>query len=78
MTRPRCSGTGPEFARLQPGTYSICWCGKSAEGIFCDGSHAGSGVEPKELVVEKLRNFAICRCDLSTHGALCDGKHRQL
>ena len=66
----------PEGVKLEAGVeYSICACGKSKEGLFCDGSHEGTGCLPKSFKVEKTRPYLICMCKTSSNFPLCDGTH---
>jgi len=36
----------PVVTELGAGTYYWCQCGKTKTVPYCDGAHAGSGVEP--------------------------------
>jgi len=40
-------------------TYHFCTCGKSADGVLCDGSHKGASLHPKRL---SLRVTLKCCC----------------
>ncbi|GAB1372055.1 hypothetical protein MASR1M45_21170 [Candidatus Kapaibacterium sp.] len=63
---------------LEPGSYWWCACGKSSNQPFCDGSHKGSGFNPKELIISEKKIYSVCGCKHSQKGALCDGTHRNL
>lgn len=66
----------PKGTTLEAGVeYFICACGRSKEGIFCDGSHEGSGCLPKKTVVEKTKPYQICLCKSSKNFPFCDGTH---
>jgi len=66
----------PEGAQLEAGkTYYFCMCGRSANGLFCDGSHKGTSCEPKEFTVEKSKAYHLCRCKSSQNLPFCDGTH---
>jgi CDGSH-type Zn-finger protein len=57
---------------------AYCNCGKSKNGPFCDGSHAGSGKKPSIITYDKDETKTVCGC--LTSGALpyCDGSHLNL
>ncbi|MCW8895054.1 MAG: CDGSH iron-sulfur domain-containing protein [Sulfurimonas sp.] len=66
----------PKGVTLEAGTtYFICSCGKSKDGIFCDGSHEGSECLPKKVTVEKTKPYQICMCKTSKNFPFCDGTH---
>jgi CDGSH-type Zn-finger protein len=71
-------GCRPIVTELQPGTYWWCDCGRSKTQPFCDGSHEGTGFEPRELVVPVAKKYALCTCKMSGHAPLCDGTHKSL
>jgi CDGSH-type Zn-finger protein len=60
-------------------SYYICQCGKSKEGVFCDGSHEDTKCPttclPKKVVVEKTKSYHICMCKASKNMPFCDGTH---
>jgi CDGSH-type Zn-finger protein len=66
----------PKGVKLEAGVeYLICSCGRSKDGIFCDGSHEGSGCLPKSVTVEKTKPYLICLCKTSGFFPFCDGTH---
>ena len=66
----------PEGAELEAGkTYHFCMCGRSENGLFCDGGHKGTSCEPKAFTVNKTKPYSICRCKGSTNLPFCDGSH---
>jgi CDGSH-type Zn-finger protein len=71
-------GCKPIVGVLEPGTYWWCDCGRSKTQPFCDGSHEGTGFEPRELVVTEAKKYALCTCKMSAHAPLCDGTHKTL
>lgn len=75
---PRIADTSPRVLNLQPGTYFWCACGRSQNQPFCDGSHAGTGFEPVEWVVEAPKRYALCMCKHTARAPLCDGNHRRV
>lgn len=68
----------PEGVSLEEGkTYYFCMCGRSADGLFCDGSHKDSGCTPKAFTVDKTDTYYVCRCKTSKDLPFCDGSHKQ-
>jgi len=66
----------PKGLTLEEGKeYLICQCGRSEDGVFCDGSHKETSCKPKKLVVEKTKPYQICRCKASKNFPFCDGTH---
>lgn len=59
-------------------TYYWCACGRSQNQPLCDGSHQGTGLEPKPHVADKSGTVYFCGCKHSRTGALCDGSHKAL
>ncbi len=76
--KPVVAGKTPVVEKTEPGTYWWCACGRSSKQPFCDGSHAGTGIEPKEIKIDEARNVAWCVCKHSCDGAFCDGSHSRL
>ena len=65
----------PLVTELGAGTYYWCQCGKTRTVPYCDGSHAGSGVEPLAFDIAEPVTSAICNCGLSTKPPYCSGAH---
>jgi CDGSH-type Zn-finger protein len=66
----------PQGIQLEAGkVYSYCMCGRSKDGVFCDGSHEGTSCTPKTFSVEKTKAYHLCRCKSSKNLPFCDGTH---
>ncbi len=76
--KPVVAGKVPFVEKAEPGTYWWCACGRSSKQPFCDGSHAGTGIEPREVKIDEAKNVAWCVCKHSCEGAFCDGSHSRL
>ncbi len=76
--KPTVTQRCPFVVDVEPGTYYWCACGKSTDQPWCDGSHAGTDIDPLEVVIEAPGRVAWCGCKHSKNGAFCDGTHSQL
>ncbi len=64
---------------LAPGDYRWCACGRSQNQPFCDGAHAGTGIEPIAFTVKRNSGTLwLCGCKHSRHPPHCDGAHNRL
>jgi CDGSH-type Zn-finger protein len=70
--------TAPIIKNEGAGTYYPCASRMSENQPYCDGSHQGSDIEPKKVVLEEGRRMAWCACKQSRDGHACDGSHRML
>ncbi len=78
MTDPVIAQKEPYAVHVEAGkTYYWCACGKSKGQPFCDGSHAGTGIEPVAHTPKASGVAYLCGCRRSKAGALCDGSHTQ-
>ena len=70
------TGAGPYQVELTEGKpYFYCRCGRSQKQPFCDGTHAGTGIEPLRFVVDHTGTFNICGCKQTDDEPFCDGSH---
>jgi CDGSH-type Zn-finger protein len=66
----------PVKVYLEKGTtYHFCTCGKSVDGVLCDGSHKGTEFEPKEFIATRNSEALLCLCKKSSCTPYCDGTH---
>lgn len=78
MSEPIIVRKSPYVQKVEPGSYSWCSCGRSNGQPFCDGSHKGTGFEPKKVDLTETKTVAWCGCKHSKDGAFCDGAHATL
>jgi CDGSH-type Zn-finger protein len=78
MEEPNIVDRKSRSIRLDPGVYYYCRCGRSADGMFCDGSHEGTSFVPKKFVVDLPQAVSICMCKYTENSPFCDGKHKTL
>lgn len=79
MSEPIVAQRKPYFVKLKAGRpYTWCACGRSARQPFCDGSHAGTGIEPFRFVAETDREAVLCGCKRTGNPPFCDGTHNNL
>ena len=58
--------------------YFWCSCGRSKNQPFCDGSHVGTNLSPKEFIAESTGKFSLCQCKSTANPPFCDGSHTKL
>lgn len=79
MPDPVVARPKPYLVTLKGGrTYFWCSCGRSANQPFCDGSHKGTGFEPRKLVASADEEVLLCGCKRTGDGPFCDGAHTNL
>ena len=78
MEKPKIVETKSKSINVEPDIYYFCACGRSSDGIYCDGSHEGTGLRPKKYKVNEPKNISYCMCKQTHVFPYCDGSHRQL
>jgi len=69
----------PREVLLEAGKkYWWCSCGRSKTQPFCDGSHRGTGFEPRAIEPSESSKVWLCQCKASAKAPLCDGMHNRL
>ena len=75
--RPVSPQVGPYVVQVEEGRrYVWCACGLSRSQPWCDGSHAGTGLEPMEFEAPLSAEFHMCGCKRSDNRPFCFGNCR--
>jgi glutamate synthase domain-containing protein 2/CDGSH-type Zn-finger protein len=78
MEHPVIADNKPVKVSLAKGQeYHFCTCGRSRSQPFCDGSHAGTGFTPKDIVTGEDQEAYLCACKHTRNAPYCDGTHQQ-
>lgn len=78
MAHPIIAAIEPKAVKLKQGeVVYFCRCGRSKDQPFCDGAHAGSGIEPMRFEAPADDEFYFCQCKQSGDLPLCDGTHER-
>jgi CDGSH-type Zn-finger protein len=86
VTSPGAAMSDPERPQLSPyqvaleagKRYAWCRCGRSQKQPFCDGAHAGTGIEPLLFTAERSELALLCGCKDTGDPPYCDGSHMLL
>ena len=79
MAAPIVARPKPYLVTLEGGrSYFWCACGRSATQPFCDGSHRGTGIEPRKVVAARTEEVLLCGCKHTSGAPFCDGAHNSL
>jgi CDGSH-type Zn-finger protein len=78
MTKAVCVQKSPYKVELEAGDYYWCACGLSKSQPFCDGSHAGTDINPVKFSVAQKEAKYLCGCRATQGSPFCDGSHSKL
>lgn len=79
MAEPITAQKAPYGVTVTAGkTYFWCSCGRSAKQPFCDGRHAGTGIEPLQYKADSTKEIWFCGCKATKEKPFCDGSHQNL
>lgn len=79
MAEPVVAQKAPYPVDVEAGkTYWWCACGLSKKQPFCDGSHAGLGIQPMKYEAGQSKKLFFCGCKATKNQPLCDGGHKGL
>lgn len=68
----------PIKLELESGSHFWCACGRTSHSPFCDGSHKGTGIQPRKFEVMEKSHLNLCQCKATKNPPFCDGSHRDL
>lgn len=79
MAEPVVAQKSPYPVDVRAGRkYFWCACGLSKRQPFCDGSHAGTGLEPVMYEATEATTLWFCGCKATADKPFCDGTHNRL
>ncbi|MEI6437280.1 MAG: CDGSH iron-sulfur domain-containing protein [Candidatus Omnitrophota bacterium] len=76
MDKPVRVANTPFATPVEAGkSYFWCACGRSKNQPFCDGSHAGTGLNPVKYDAKETKTVYFCGCKQTKTPPMCDGSH---
>jgi CDGSH-type Zn-finger protein len=66
------SADGPLEIDETPGIFAWCRCGRSRFRPYCDGSHAGTGIDPVIVEIDTAAKVRWCGCTRTATAPFCD------
>jgi CDGSH-type Zn-finger protein len=79
MAEPISAQKSPYGVNVEAGKeYWWCACGRSKNQPFCDGSHKGTGLTPRQYLADKSQQVWFCGCKQSGGKPFCDGTHKRI
>ena len=79
MAEPIVAQRGPYGIDVIAGRqYWWCACGRSRRQPFCDGSHAGTGIDAVPYSASESKKLWFCGCKHTRTKPFCDGTHNKL
>jgi CDGSH-type Zn-finger protein len=79
MADPIPAQKGPYGVDVVAGyQYWWCACGRSKRQPFCDGSHAGTGIDAIPYSATESKKLWFCGCKQTRTKPFCDGTHSKL
>ncbi|MAI49347.1 MAG: glutamate synthase [Rhodospirillaceae bacterium] len=79
MSEPLIAQKSPYAADVEAGKdYWWCACGRSESQPFCDGSHKGTGLAPKQYAATESTKVWFCGCKNTGDVPICDGSHSKI
>lgn len=78
MSEPNIVDKKPTVLTLEPGNYTWCSCGLSANQPYCNGAHKDTSFTPVAFEVTETKQVALCLCKHTGNAPFCDGAHAKL
>ena len=79
LAEPIPAQKAPFGVDVVPGRiYLWCACGRSRKQPFCDGRHAGTGLQPVAYKADAPKRLWFCGCKATAARPFCDGTHNKL
>jgi CDGSH-type Zn-finger protein len=78
MAEPVIAKRSPYVLTETHGERFWCACGRSKGQPYCDDSHEGTGIEPVQVMIDKVHKVAWCGCKHTKTPPYCDGSHSKV